>query len=57
MFQTILTFVQPLTIMVFIIAGTCCLLIRPIQLTTGIINYLLGAINFFIFYGLKILGR
>lgn len=57
MIQTILTFVQPITVIAFIIAGTCCLLIRPMQLTSGILNYLLSAINFLIFYGAKILGR
>jgi len=57
MIQTVLTWVQPITIIAFIVAGTCCLLIRPMQLTIGIINYLLGAINFFIFYGAKILGK
>jgi len=57
MLEIILRIAQPITVIAFIISGTCCLLIRPIQLTTGIINYLLGAINFFIFYGAKILGR
>lgn len=56
MVQTILTWCQPLTILVFIIAGTCCLLIKPIQLNQAIINYLLGTINLFIFYGNKIFG-
>lgn len=49
MLQLILFWVQPLTIIVFIISGTCCLLLR--QWNTGIINFLLGTINFFIFYG------
>lgn len=55
MIQTILFWVQPLTIIVFAISGTCCLLLRPQLLNQAIINYLLGTINFFIFYGTKFL--
>ena len=54
MVQFILTWCQPLTVIIFVIAGTCCLLLKPIQLNQGIINFLLGAINFFIFYGHKL---
>ena len=55
MIQTILTWAQPFTIIAFIISGICCLLLR--QWNTGIINFLLGTINFFIFYGNKIFQR
>lgn len=47
--QIILTFVQPITVIGFIVAGICCLLLR--QWNYGIINVLLGTVNFFIFFG------
>ncbi len=52
--KIILTCIQPLTVILFLISGACCFLIKPIQLNQGIINCLLGAINFFIFYGSKL---
>jgi len=51
--KIILAWVQPLTVILFLISGTCCFLIKPAQLNQGVINYLLGAVNFFIFYGSK----
>ena len=52
MFKIILTYVQPLTVIVFVISGLCCYFLK--RWNQGTINFLLGAINLFIFYGEKI---
>ena len=57
MIQTILTFVQPVTVLGFLIAGICCLILslkNPNMWSLTIINLGLALVNTFIFYGAKI---
>ena len=53
MIATILKYSQPMAVIIFLVSGVCCFLIRPTQLNQGIINCLFGVVNFFIFYGSK----
>lgn len=55
MIQTILTWLQPFTVIVFLVGGVLSLAIG--LRTQGAINLCLAAANFFIFYGFKILGK
>jgi hypothetical protein len=55
MLQNILNFCQPITVIVFLVSGTISLLLD--LRTQGAINLCLALINFFIFYGVKVLGK
>lgn len=50
--QNILTYVQPLAVISFLISGICCLILK--QYSFAIINLGLTIVNFFIFYGSKV---
>jgi len=57
MIQTILTFVQPITVLGFLIAGICSFILalkNPSMWSLTIINLGLALVNTFIFYGSKI---
>lgn len=57
MIQTILTFVQPITVIGFFISGICCFILalkNPSMWSLTIINLGLSVVNLFIFYGAKI---
>jgi len=49
MLQTIITWAQPLTVIVFIITGTANLILKNWQF--GIMNVTLAFFNFMVFYG------
>jgi hypothetical protein len=53
--QNILTWLQPITVIVFVVAGILSLMLG--LRTQGAINFCLALCNFFIFYGFRILGR
>ena len=53
MLQTILTFCQPLVVIVFVVSGVLSLILG-LKLQ-GVINLCLALTNFFIFYGSKVL--
>lgn len=55
MIQTILDCLQPVTVLVFIVAGVLSLLLG--KQTQGAINFALALCNFVIFYGFRILGK
>ena len=55
MIQTLLDWLQPVTVLVFIVAGILSLMLG--KLTQGAINFALALCNFVIFYGFKILGK
>lgn len=55
MLQTILTYCQPLTVIIFVVSGIVSLLLG--LKTQGAINLCFAVANFFIFYGYKILGK
>jgi hypothetical protein len=55
MIQTILNWLQPVTVIVFIVAGILSLLLG--LRTQGAINLCLAVTNFFFFYGFKLLGK
>lgn len=48
----VLAWSQPFAVIVFLISGVCCLLLK--QWNQGIINLLFGIVNFFVFYGDKV---
>ena len=50
--QKVLFYVQPLTVIAFLISGICCIILKQWQFT--IINLGLVIVNTFIFYGHKI---
>jgi hypothetical protein len=45
----ILGYTQPVTVIAFLVAGICCLLLR--KLYYGVLNLLICVINFVMFYG------
>ena len=55
MLQAILGWCQPLSVIIFIVAGVVSLLLG--RWTQGAINLSFAIANFFIFYGISILGR
>ena len=55
MLQNILDWCQPFTIVVFIISGVVSLKLG--YMTQGAINLCFAVANFFIFYGVRVLGR
>ena len=55
MLQTILNWCQPLSVIVFIVSGIAALGLG--LWTQGAINLCFAVANFFIFYGVKVLGR
>lgn len=55
MIQTILTWLQPVTVLIFIVAGILSLMLG--LRTQGAINFCLALCNFFIFYGFRLLGK
>lgn len=50
--STILTCVQPIALLAFLVAGICCLILKQWSFT--IINLGLFVVNTFVFYGSKI---
>lgn len=54
MLSTILTYCQPLTVIVFVVSGAVSLLLG--LKAQGAINLCLAVTNFFIFYGAKFLS-
>jgi hypothetical protein len=57
MIQTILTFVQPITVLGFLVSGICSLILalrNPTMWNLTIINLGLALVNTVIFYGNKI---
>ncbi len=55
--QTILTYVQPVTVIGFLISGLCCVVLAlktSTMWSIAIINLSLVIVNLFIFYGNKI---
>jgi 4-hydroxybenzoate polyprenyltransferase len=55
MIETLLNWLQPVTVLVFIVAGILSLLVG--KQTQGAINLALALCNFVIFYGFRILGK
>lgn len=55
MIETLLNWLQPVTVIVFVVAAILSFMLG--KLTQGVINVALALCNFVIFYGFKILGR
>lgn len=53
--KTILDWCQPLAIIVFLVSGVVSLMLG--LRTQGAINLCFAVANFFIFYGMRVLGR
>ncbi len=49
MIQTILNWIQPLTVLIFVLAAILCFITRDYRV--GTINFCISITNFMIFYG------